>query len=668
MSVVARELPLRATRPEAAPHRFDLVGFHWQGSGTVLFRTRAADGAWTRWRTAAAEEEDGPDAGSAEARRGRGWHVGSPYWVGASDRVQYRSSGHVTRLRAYFVRPGRSAARVPAATYLAGSPAITTRAAWGANERIRRGTPTYAPTLRFAIVHHTAGSNNYGPGQSASIVRAIEAYHVLGNGWNDIGYNFLVDRYGHVFEGRYGGADRPVVGAHAMGFNYESVGIALIGTYTHASITPPQRRALVRLLAWRLDVAHVDPLSHVRAVSTGNPEYSAGTPVVLRAISGHRDTGPTECPGSSAYAELPGIARAVAATGLPKIYSPAVRGGLGGQVRFTARLSAPGAWTVSVTDALGRPVAAGSGTGAFVDWTWDASAIVSGRYAYTISAGPAARPVTGTLGGPVAQLGVHDVSVDPGIVTPNGDGQGDVARVTYVLGAPGNVTATLVDAAGTPVATLSSGFHGSGRQSFTWTAPDVADGRYRIVVTAVNAAGVTASGEVQLVVDRTLGGLTVSPPAISPNGDGRSDVATLSFTLAAAADVRVAILRAGKIVQSLFAGHLQPGPQRVRWAGGGLSDARYRAVVTARDPLAAVTQAVGVTLDTKPPTLRVVSLQPLVFSIDEPATVTVDVDGVRITKSVGRGRFRVEHAGAVRTLVATAVDVAGNASKPVRRP
>src|SRR5207253_6993904 len=117
--------------------------------------------------------------------------------------------------------------------------------------------------VHFAIVHHTAGTNSYTEAQSAAIVRGIELYHVKGNGWNDIGYNFLVDKYGQVFEGRYGGMERPVVGAHAMGFNTGSVGVAVIGNYGDSGISVAARASLVRLLAWRLDVAHVDPASRL---------------------------------------------------------------------------------------------------------------------------------------------------------------------------------------------------------------------------------------------------------------------------------------------------------------------------------------------------------------------------------------------------------------------
>ena len=113
-----------------------------------------------------------------------------------------------------------------------GSPRIVPRSGWKADEKIVRAAPRYAPVLRFAVVHHTAGSSSYRPEESAAIVRGIELYHVKANGWNDIGYNFLVDRYGQVFEGRGGGMQRNVIGAHAAGFNSGSVGIAVLGTYS----------------------------------------------------------------------------------------------------------------------------------------------------------------------------------------------------------------------------------------------------------------------------------------------------------------------------------------------------------------------------------------------------------------------------------------------------
>jgi len=214
-SLTMREVPLHGERTfSAATPEFDLVGLHWRGTGTVQFRTRSPAGKWSAWWRADPEAEDLPNAGTAEARAEGGWRIGNPYWTGAADGIQYRLHGRVDRLRAYFVRSLES--RIPLRRVsMAGSPLILSREVWGANEAIRRAPPSYAPSLQFALVHHTAGTNSYTASQSAAIVRGIEIYHVNGNGWNDIGYNFLVDKYGQVFEGRYGGVERPVIGAHA---------------------------------------------------------------------------------------------------------------------------------------------------------------------------------------------------------------------------------------------------------------------------------------------------------------------------------------------------------------------------------------------------------------------------------------------------------------------
>src|SRR5438552_6718214 len=253
-SLVARDLPTRSGVVMQAPTTFDLVGLHWKGSGAVRFRTERADGTWSNWRLSAPESDDFPDRNTTEARRSRGWQLGNPFWVGRSEGIQYRIGIGVRRLRAFFVRsPLLRGTPHHVQPFTANAPPIITRAEWGANEQIRRNRakgPKIADNVHLAIVHHTAGSNDYSRSQSASIVRAIEVYHVVGNGWDDIGYNFLVDKYGQVFEGRYGGMDKAVVGAHAMGFNYGSVGVALIGNYNGAGLTPPERAALVKVLAW----------------------------------------------------------------------------------------------------------------------------------------------------------------------------------------------------------------------------------------------------------------------------------------------------------------------------------------------------------------------------------------------------------------------------------
>src|SRR5204862_2227247 len=208
----------------------------------------------------------------------------------------------------------------------------------------------------------------------------------------------------------------------------------------------------------------------------------------LRAISGHRDTYPTSCPGNNVYAQLPSITRQVAATGLPKIYSPIVIGGLGGNVRFTARLSSDVPWTVSVRNALGELVASGTGTSHLVDWTWDASLSPSGSYRYTIAAGSAgaaaARPVTGTVGEKLPSLSVTQFRVSPTVVSPNADGIGDTAQINYFLSVSAPITMTLFNGAGQRLAPLSSGMSGQVGRPFAGRRFGVGTGRYTTTIPA----------------------------------------------------------------------------------------------------------------------------------------------------------------------------------------
>src|ERR671936_2901796 len=177
-SIVARDVALHGARTFAAAQpRFDLVGTHWRGSGSVAFRTRSLSGRWSTWHAAAPEAEDGPDRPVQP-----GWRIGNPYWAGASDAIAYRVHGDVSRLRAYFVWSPVDDLP-PRRLSIAGSPPIITRLSWGADESIRRAPPRYAPAVQYALVHHTAGTNNYARADSAAIVRGIEVYHVKANGW-----------------------------------------------------------------------------------------------------------------------------------------------------------------------------------------------------------------------------------------------------------------------------------------------------------------------------------------------------------------------------------------------------------------------------------------------------------------------------------------------------
>jgi hypothetical protein len=680
-SASLRAAALPAVRAGAERTRpFELVGIHWRGSGQVRFSTHAVGGGWSAWHLAAPEADDLPDPRSAESAATAGWQLGSPFWTGPADGIRYRLSGEVAAVKAFFVRS------TPTGTHLrtlqiAGSPQIITRAGWNADEEIRRAAPKYADAVHFAIVHHTAGSNDYTAAQSPAIVKAIELYHVQGNGWNDIGYNFLVDKYGQIFEGRYGGMTRAVIGAHAEGFNTGSVGIALIGNYGTAKVTPVEEKALEELLAWRLDLAHVDPLSTVTAISGGNPKYKAGTAVKLRAISGHRDVYPTSCPGQDLYDRLPAIAQAVAVLGLPKIYAPHASGKLGGPVRFTGKLSSSLPWTVTITDAAKTVVATGTGTGPAIDWTWDASAVTSGTYRWTIAT-TGARAATGTLTGKGATTGgggssgggatstatVSALTALPQIVSPNGDGVDDDLSVSYTLSASAPVTVTVLSGS-TLVATVFSGTQSAGAQHVTWIPPpEVTDGTYSVFVTAPKT---TLS--LSFVIDRTLSDLALTPALFSPNGDKRFDTTTIGYSLdqAATVDVRIQQHPLGALVADLGTQTLQAGPQQLSWDGTvdgqRVPDGTYDVVVSATDPLTTVLESLELTVDTAPPAITMQSFAKLRFTISEAANVMAIVNGKRIPLVVQAGTFTIPVTFKPRTVVLIATDAAGNRSRFTHR-
>jgi N-acetylmuramoyl-L-alanine amidase-like protein len=664
LSLAARELAPARSGTEVRVARFDLVGLHWRGSGSIRFRTRTLAGRWSAWHVGAPEDDDLPDRGT-EGRSRHDWRIGSPFWTGGADEIQYRTVGAVSRVRAYFVRSPDVRLRGRRRPESASTPAIITRSEWRANEAIVRAAPRYADSVHLAIVHHTAGSNSYTAAQSPSIVRAIELYHVRGNGWNDIGYNFLVDRYGEIFEGRGGGMTRPVIGAHAEGFNVGTVGISVIGDYNSATVTPAARAALVALLAWRLDLEHVDPLSSVARVSTGNPRYPAGRAVTLRTISAHRDVYPTSCPGTSLYAQLSAIRSAVAQTGLPKLYEPAVIGALRGPVRFTARLSSQVAWVVTVRDANKAVVAGGGGIGTSVDWTWDATSAPPGQYVWTITA-PQLRPATGTIGAVAAPLALQQVKIAPALVSPNGDGRGDEAKVSYRLTVPALVTAAVLDNAGSVVATLFKQQKRAGVNQFVLSDVALPDGRYRLSLTASDTLGKQVQSTVPLAVDRTLAAFAASAPAISPNGDGRLDSLVFSFRLQAPARIQLRIVSGTTTIATPLDASLGTGSQQLVWDGGGLADGLYSAVVSATDSLLTVKQSLTVRLDRAPPVLRLVSFRLLKFWLSEPAQVTVVLNGHRYRVArKSAGFFRVGHLGRVRSLRAFAADAAGNQSRVV---
>jgi flagellar hook assembly protein FlgD len=657
--------------PDGTVPRFTLAGVSWRGAGHVEFRTRSVAGPWSAWQRAAVEDEDGPDLGSREQRR-RGWRLGNPWWAGVSDRIEARTIGDVSRVRAHLVwSPER---RVPLRVLSApGAPPIVPRADWGANEAIRRAPPTYASELRFAIVHHTAGRNDYSRSEAAAIVRGIQLFHVKSNGWNDIGYNFLVDRFGTIYEGRFGGVDRNVVGAHALGFNTGSVGIALLGTYGSTKPSTAAQDAIARLIAWRLDLAHVDPTSTLTFVSGGSEKYAAEAPVQLKAVSGHRDTGSTECPGNVLYARLGAIASSARAIGGPKVFEPKTAAA-GSAIRIRARLSQSQPWDVTITTAAGVEVGRGSGTGTSVDWTWDSGTAQAGSYRWTVTAG-SARPATGILrtGGGTAALAIENAASLPEAITPNGDGQADTATLTYRISAAANVTVEVADPLGGLVATVVDRvWTQAGEHTVTIDGAALADGEYSVVITARTATGASVQQVVPLRVNRTLGLVTIAPSAFSPNADGRKDRLTLAFTLAAQAGVVVRVERDGKWVATPLSGAFPAGTQRFTWDGsrsaGALRDGEYAAVVEVTTELGVVSFGVPFVSDTTAPRVRILPGKRLTVDVSEPAVLTFVIDGRSLRREVAKaGQMRIPWTGPATRVRVVAWDAAGNVSVPAVR-
>lgn len=651
---------------ETAP--FSLVGVRWQGRGEITFRTRSLDGRWSAWRPAAPEPEDGPDPRARE-RGPAGWRLGNPWWTGPSDALQVRAHGRVGRVRAQLVWSPE--VRIPLRRLTeVGAPPIVSRLAWGANESIRRAPPVYAPAVRFAIVHHTAGRNEYTRAEAPAIVRAIQLFHVQGNGWNDIGYNFLVDRFGTIYEGRFGGIDRNVVGAHAMGFNTGSVGIALIGSYGDTAPSAAAREAIARLLAWRLDLAHVDPTGLLTLLSSGSERYPRGVPVTLRAVSGHRDTGLTECPGDELYARLDELARSARRAGGDKLFDPSVE--TSGQIhRFRARLSSRLRWSVVVQAPNGAEVARESGTGSSVDWTWDASGVPEATYGWTIAAG-SARPARGTLRtGGLATLGLEEVALEPAAISPNGDGQADVATLTLRLPVAANISVEVVDVTGAVVLVpIDRVWTRAGTHTVEIVGDTLLDGRYEVVVRARSPSGQEVRRSLPITVSRVLGLVSVSPQAFSPNGDGRQDAVTLRFSVTASAVVRVRVLREGRGVVALLPETVVPaGAQRLVWTGlrahGPVRDGEYAIAVEARDEVAGIAVAAPVVVDTRAPWIRVREERPRpVLEVSERARVRLRVNGgpTQVVEVDGAGTVDLPAFPPARRIRAVALDLAGNRS------
>ena len=398
------------------------AGLSWEGSG-------APDGAWIRassngtdWGPSVELHEDpdhGPDPGGREdalARDGT-----DPVWVGESRFIQYKVDGRGVGLQAEYVETaGRNLSnwekvrlffnrialgrRSPAVAQ-PDQPVMVSREEWGGDACLGSVAPDrdYADRVELAFIHHTdhgSTSNGYGPNEGRDLVYAICSYHVNVREWSDIGYNFLVDKYGTIYEGRGGGIEAGVIGAHTGGFNSYSTGIAFVGDHTASAPTDAAQVALRRLAAWKLDVHHVDPRGTVTVESLGSTKYPEETVVTFPTVAGHRDASLTSCPGGACYALLDWFRTGIAAEGGPKIFGGwPDRSFVDGSpqagyepVSIPFRFTEPMRWTLVVQDEAGALMmrADGEGESAAVIWdgTLEGTPVPVGRYLVRVDAVP----------------------------------------------------------------------------------------------------------------------------------------------------------------------------------------------------------------------------------------------------------------------------------------
>lgn len=347
---------------------FRMLGVTWSGTGpsedgTVLVTARTrTDGEWSDWF----ELHTNVDGGTEASPNGRFGTV--PYWAGDSDGVQVRvdavGDAELADVRADLIEPGTSAADAAiggdwngsAASAATDRPPIVTRAEWGADERLRDKRLENSDTFKVAFVHHTAGSNNYTRSESPAVVRGLYSYYVNTLDYADMGYNFLVDKYGTIYEGRAGSITKPVRSAASGGFNTDTLAVVAMGNFETAPASDAMVRGISKILAYRLSRYHRDPFgSKVLTAEVGSSKFPAGRKVSMKVISGHRDSQLTACPGGNLYKRIPAIrkmaARAMGSSLIePTVSTRSVPMGSDVDIAVRARVTQPQSWTLTVRE------------------------------------------------------------------------------------------------------------------------------------------------------------------------------------------------------------------------------------------------------------------------------------------------------------------------------
>jgi putative cell wall-binding protein len=629
------------SRPTATPMPFSLVGFAVPVGAVVEFRTSFDGQHWRAWTEVHLPDGEGPDPGSAEAAAAHtDANVQSlPAWVGRARWLQTRVAGarpedvavdlvdSLGQARGWPQRAAdavRAAWRgVPRAAAVVAEPEIVSRAEWDAAPY--RGTPTAAERIRFGVVHHTAGSNAYTAAEAPAVVRAIQRYHTESNGWSDIGYNFLVDRFGTIYEGREGGIERAIIGAHAGGFNTDSFGVAIMGSFEGG--LPPQASldALADLLAWKYDHHHVDATSTVEVTSRGSSRYEKGRTVTLATLAGHRDVSSTSCPGDALYAQLPDLRAEVVERAGDVLLDPAaapetvtlVRGeSLDGAITFSTRLRPRGQWTLQVADADGVVVHADSGFGEEATSTWEPAGVATGTYTYTF-ASRGRRSASGTV--QVVPPTIRAAAAEPAQVRLDREaGLAETVAFSAQLYRGASWRLTVSDPDGVPVHVA----RGDGETLRSrWSGPAAQPGTYRWRIETDEADPVTGSVS---VIDRVVARAGDAGDAVG----GAVALSRAAFPVPASA-ARAVLARADVFADAM--------------AGGPLAGTAGPVLLT--DP-AALDERVEAELE------RVLPPQSVVYVLGGPGALADDVVAPL------RSRWRVERlAGSDRTATAAAVAV-----------
>jgi hypothetical protein len=330
---------------------FVAIGFSWDGpaGGHALVTVHHADGSVSGPVEIDHDPGHGEDRAGATERR-----VTAPFaFTVPATAFEVVLPDGVRDVHAHLVRDDTSGARPDpllrqaVADGIPGPEGIRTRESWGA--RPRKQTDPCAPGARYeglgcvatggvvnAVVHHTVNANSYTAAEVPGLLRSIQAFHQDAQGFDDIGYNLVVDRFGTIWEARAGGVDRPVVGGHTAGFNTGSVGVAVLGTFDGAAPGEAALDAVARIIAWKFAQRNVDPNGSVTVISNGGDLHDRGEAVTLNTIDGHRAIGATACPGAALFARLPDIRARVAAQ------IPLVTGELTGLDRTAGRLRLSG--------------------------------------------------------------------------------------------------------------------------------------------------------------------------------------------------------------------------------------------------------------------------------------------------------------------------------------